>query len=160
MKSRFATPVLLLLALFAPAAFVSAAPAENHWDTGLDDASQAAFDKAKGLIDAENYAAALPTLQALARSEPGDADVANLLGFAYRKTGNLDASADAYERALYLKPDHRGALEYQGELFLTLGDASAAEANLARLQKICPSPCEETDDLAAAIKEWRDAQTQ
>jgi len=60
-----------------------------------------------------------------------------------------------YERALWLDPDHRGALEYQGELFLLLGDVDKAEANLAHLEKVCPDDCEEAEELAEAIALWR-----
>ena len=139
-----------ILILWATSAL--ALPAEDHWAPDPDSPHAQAYAKAAKLIEAEDYAGALPLLQALALDAPGDADVFNLLGFAYRKTGDLKNSAPAYERALFLKPDHLGALEYQGELFLTLGDVAAAEANLARLRGLCPSPCEETDELAEAIE--------
>ena len=58
-------------------------------------------------------------------------------------------------RALYLNPEHLGALEYQGELFLTLGDLKRAEWNLSRLKQLCSVVCEERDDLAEAIEAWR-----
>ena len=146
----------LLALLFAPAlinASAFAAPAEDHWTIEPSAAESEAFQQAAKLIEAEDYAAALPVLQRLAPEMPDNADVYNLLGFAYRKTGDLDQSAAAYERALFLQPDHLGALEYQGELFLTLGDLKSAEANLARLALLCASPCEERDDLADAIAE-------
>ena len=61
-------------------------------------------------------------------------------------------------RVLRLSPDHRGALEYQGELHLSRGDIAAAEANLARLAALCPSGCEERADLAKAVVAWKAAQ--
>lgn len=132
-----------------------AAPAEDHWSTDLDPRVAAAFVEAGALIKAERFAAALPVLKGLAVDLPANADVFNMLGFAYRKTGDLDASAPNYERALYLNPDHLGALEYQGELFLMLGDLSAAQANLKRLETLCQTPCEERDELAEAIEDWK-----
>jgi len=42
-------------------------------------------------------------------------------------------------------------LEYQGELFLLLGDKAGAEANLEKLTKLCPEGCEHVDLLMKAI---------
>jgi hypothetical protein len=44
-----------------------------------------------------------------------------------------------------------GALEYQGELFITTGKLDQAKANLAKLQGLCGT-CEEAQDLEAALK--------
>jgi len=44
-------------------------------------------------------------------------------------------------------------LEYQGELFLILGNKDAAADNLAKLDKICWMGCSEYDDLKQAIAE-------
>ena len=57
-----------------------------------------------------------------------------------------------YDKALAMDPSHKGALEYQGELFVTLGQIDKAKANLARLNRICLFGCEEYDDLKAAIE--------
>ena len=153
--------VLALLLLFASTAPVLlAAPAEDHWSVESDPEIAAAFQKAAALIEAEDFTAALPILRRLSLDDPANADVFNLLGFAHRKTGDLVAGARAYERALYLDPNHRGALEYQGELFLSQGDVAAAEANLARLRALCASPCEETDDLTDAVETWRARRTE
>lgn len=147
----------LFAAALAPALSV-AAPAENHWASAADPAHAEAYAAAARLIEAEAFAAALPVLERLAERMPANADVFNLLGFSHRRLDALDASAEAYARALYLAPDHLGALEYQGELFLRMGDVAAAEANLARLEAACDGPCEERDELAAAIADWRAAQ--
>lgn len=135
--------------------FAFAAPVEDHWSADPDTPYAETYAKAAQMVEAEYYHGALPILRALALDAPGDADVFNLLGFAARKTGDLDAASEAYARALFLKPDHLGALEYQGELFLTKGDIAGARSNLARLNTLCPSPCAETDDLAEAIAAWQ-----
>ena len=77
-----------------------------------------------------------------------------MLGFSYRKSGNLDEAAKHYDKALGLDPKHKGALEYQGELFLMLGDKGAAEENLEKLDKICWLGCEELDELRTAIRKF------
>ena len=58
-----------------------------------------------------------------------------------------------YKRALEINPKHKGALEYQGELFLMHGNKEAAQANLAKLDKICWLGCDVYDDLKKAIAE-------
>ena len=149
---RWSAVALVLAGLSAE---LAAAPSEDHWTREVAPADAAALEEAQALIAAERFAEALPALEALAEDLPAEAEVFSLLGFAHRKLGDLAASAAAYERALHLDPDHLGALEYQGELFLTLGDVAAAEANLARLAALCALPCEEREELAAAIADWR-----
>ena len=85
------------------------------------------------------------------RDEPENADIYNYLGFAHRKSGNYEESGTHYQKALSLDPNHKLALEYQGELFLTLNDLVSAQANLAQLANLCPQGCDERDDLAKAI---------
>ena len=55
-----------------------------------------------------------------------------------------------YKKALDFDPAHKGALEYQGELFVELGQIAKARENVAKLEKICPSGCEELEDLREA----------
>ena len=109
------------------------------------------YNEAVALIAEEKYQEAIPPLQSAEKLAATDADIQNLLGFTHRKTGKLDAAASYYNRALEIDPQHKGALEYQGELFLMLGDKDAAAANLAKLDKICWLGCSEYDDLKQAI---------
>ena len=91
----------------------------------------------------EKYSRAIEPLKKMVNEDPDNADAWNLLGFALRKTDQLEDAQAAYTNALNLDPEHKGALEYQGELFLRLGDRSAAEANLMQLKKLCPDSCAE-----------------
>ena len=102
-------------------------------------------------IDREQFDRAISELRKAADLRPKNADIQNYLGFAYRKSGKLEASGNHYAKALELDPDHKGALEYQGELFLMTGAPEKARANLARLEDLCPSGCSELTDLKAAI---------
>ncbi|MEM7744491.1 MAG: tetratricopeptide repeat protein [Pseudomonadota bacterium] len=153
MKSLCALLVAIMPAL------AMALPAEDHWGADPDSPFAKELAEATALIEAEHYKEALPLLEQLAEQARGNADVFNLLGFAYRKTGDLENSAPAYERALFLDPDHVGALEYQGELFLTLDNIEGAEANLEKLMRACAWPCEEAEELTAAIAAWRAVNT-
>ncbi|MGB0505351.1 MAG: tetratricopeptide repeat protein [Pikeienuella sp.] len=114
-----------------------------------------AFGDAKKLVNAGEYTAAIPKLKAVTVSEPGNADAFNLLAFSYRKSGDLDNAAPNYAKALELNPKHRGALEYQGEMYLQLGQVEKAEANLQRIDDICWLSCDEERQLQNAIDEWR-----
>ena len=105
------------------------------------------------LIAAEKYREAIAPLKSAEKSAQNDADIQNLLGFVHRKLGKLDAAVIYYQRALDIDPKHRGALEYQGELFLLRGEKDAAHANLEKLDKICWMGCSEYDVLKKAIAE-------
>ena len=113
--------------------------------------------KAANLISKEDYQAALGFLETEIAADPNNADAWNLTGFAARKLGDYARSEIAYDRALAINPKHKGALEYKGELFLTLGNLEGAEAMLARLSKSCNFNCEEKKDLAAAIEAYKKA---
>jgi len=118
-------------------------------------AKPAAYNAAVGMIKDKNYTDAIIQLEAAEKSAPKDADVQNLLGFAHRKSGQLNKAAAYYSSALTLDPKHKGALEYQGELFLMLGDKASAEKNLQKLDKICWLGCSELDDLRTAIRNYQ-----
>jgi tetratricopeptide (TPR) repeat protein len=103
------------------------------------------------LIDLKKFSEAHGVLELL--NVPfKQADKFNLLGFTARKSGDYVSAAAFYEKALSLDPKHVQALEYQGELFLQLGQFSDAENNLDKIKKICSLPCKEEELLAEAIK--------
>ena len=102
-------------------------------------------------IDAKDYQGALADLRDLAQ-DVQQADVYNLLGFTLRKTGDYETALTYYSKALELKPDHKGAHEYLGELYVETGHLDKAKEQLASLQQLCPNGCEELEDLQRAIK--------
>ena len=114
-------------------------------------ASGAVYAEAKALVDAGNFVAALPILVSLTKSDAQNADAWNLLGYTQRNLGQMEDSAAAYLTVLTINPDHLGALEYQGELFLETGHPDLARANYERLKVLCGT-CEEAEDLAQAIQ--------
>jgi tetratricopeptide (TPR) repeat protein len=105
----------------------------------------------RALIAQQRWPAAIDELRRLADS--GSADWHNLMGYALRKNQPPDYAAAErhYDEALRLNPQHRGALEYSGELYLLTGRLPLAEARLATLDKACLLPCEEYADLKQAI---------
>ena len=57
-----------------------------------------------------------------------------------------------YQKALSLNAEHRGALEYLGELYLQTGRPKQAKEMLKRLDDACFFGCEEYDDLKKAFQ--------
>ena len=103
-------------------------------------------------IKAKHWQTAIEKLSAFVDANPSSADGYNLLGYSFRNLGNSKRAMSAYNRALKLDPKHTGALEYQGVLFVKLGDLDKANANLDKIKAICGTNCEEYEDLAKVIK--------
>lgn len=120
-----------------------------------EEARETDFQKAEYLIKAEKFDEAIPLLQKIVADNPRDADAWNYLGFASRKTGKLNEALGYYEKALKLSPNHKGANEYLGELYLMMNNLAKAEEQLAKLKSICPAGCEELEDLEADIADYK-----
>ena len=101
-------------------------------------------------IKAKDFAGALADLKKLSDTVQ-HADVYNLIGFASRKSGDYTNAATFYAKALNFDADHKGALEYQGEMYVELGQVDKAKVNLAKLATLCPQGCEEREDLEKVI---------
>ena len=110
------------------------------------------FERIYGLIRLEKFAEAHEALKFISVPTPSkQADKYNLLGFTARKSGNLKTAGEYYERALEINPKHIQALEYQGELYLQLGDIDRAKKNLDKINEICWLICKEKKMLKNAI---------
>ena len=121
--------------------------------------SSSDYSTAMRLIRHEQYADAIPHLLIALVDKPNDADILNELGFTKRMVGDYPASLSYYQRALAQKPDHRGAHEYLGELYLDLHDPVSAQKELDTLTSLCPSGCDERDTLAKSIAAYQPAAT-
>lgn len=108
--------------------------------------------KVRAAIKAKDFKSAISELNALINQGSAHADVYSLLGFSQRKSGNYQSAQLYYAKALDFDANHKGALEYQGQMFIELGDIERAKANRERLVKLCPQGCEEREDLEAALK--------
>ena len=115
------------------------------------------LSRVKASLHAHDYKAALTQLKALETTN--HPDVYNLMGYALRKSGDRQQAMIYYNKALALDPSHKGALEYQGELYIELGQLDKAQENLRKLDKLCRVGCEEEADLKAAIDQARKAKT-
>ena len=101
-------------------------------------------------IKAKDFKSALAELMPMLETHQ-HADVYNLVGFSLRKTGDYPQAYTYYRKALEFDPDHKGALEYLGELYVETGQLDKAREHVVVLQRLCPGGCEELADLEEAI---------
>ena len=73
------------------------------------------------------------------------------MGFSLRKPSDYKQAYTFYRKALEFDPEHKGALEYLGELYVETGQIDKAKEHVTLLKKLCPSGCEELADLEEAI---------
>ncbi|MBL8629855.1 MAG: tetratricopeptide repeat protein [Rhodospirillaceae bacterium] len=147
------------ISLFASTAVVVAGLSAGAFAAGSTSSEPSPSDeykKAVKAIEAKDFAGAEKLLTDYVKKKDKDAGGWNYLAYAQRNQGKNDEAMKNYNMALTIDPNHKGALEYQGELFLKLGNMDGAKANLEKLQKICGPTCEERDMLQAAIERVKD----
>jgi tetratricopeptide (TPR) repeat protein len=123
-------------------------------------ANQSLFDDpafAKGyreayatIYDRNEYAAAIEQLRALGHDD--HPNVANLIGYSYRKLGDYTLSQVWYERALKADPNHVLTWNYYGLWQIEQGNREQAEYHLSRIAAICGTDCAEYRSLAEALE--------
>lgn len=145
----------LVMAAMLTAGFLSAPGGARAAGGDDDSAPTSEYSLAKKALDDGDYDVAINKLARLHENDPDDADVLNLLGYGYRKTGDFDQARGYYLQALAVDPKHRGANEYIGELYLETGHLDKAEERLAVLDDDCWLGCEEYTDLKEAIAEYK-----
>ena len=118
------------------------------------------FKAGKKAVDEGNFQSALAHLKKANEKDPKNADVHNLLGYSYRKLGDTERAFEHYHIALQIKPKHRGANEYLGELYLETDQLAKAEERLKVLDEACFWGCEEYDDLKEAIEKYKEKKKQ
>jgi tetratricopeptide (TPR) repeat protein len=86
------------------------------------------------IYDRNDYAAAIEQLKALGQDDR--ADVANLIGYSYRKLGDYKVSQIWYERALKADPNHVRTWQYYGLWQLEQGNRDQAQYHLNRIGEL------------------------
>jgi predicted Zn-dependent protease len=132
----------------------SSTSSSSSSSTGTVTSPAQQYAAAKKLVDAQQYQQAIPLLDQLVAENPADADALNLLGFSHRKLGHENKALGYYQKALAVMPNHPGANEYLGELYLEMKNLPKAEERLAVLEKIC-STCEEYSELKEKIADYK-----
>ena len=144
--ASFAPPALAMGSDSTPAPAPEPAPAPApapRTDSGYNEAERA--------VKAKQYEDAIKKLEQVVAKEPRNADALNYLAYSHRELGRYDISMGYYQKALAINANHRGANEYLGQLYLRMGKAKEANAQLAKLQKLCGRGCEEYESLRSAI---------
>ncbi|WP_246801168.1 tetratricopeptide repeat protein [Bradyrhizobium genosp. L] len=102
------------------------------------------------IYERNDYAAGIDQLHALGHDE--HPNVANLIGYSYRKLGDYKQSQVWYERALQADPNHVLTWNYYGLWQIEQGNRDQAEYHLSRIAAICGTDCTEYRTLAAALE--------
>lgn len=113
--------------------------------------SDSGYSEAEKAVKARQYEEAIKKLEAVVAKEPRNVDALNYLAYSHRELGRYDISMGYYQKALAINANHRGANEYLGQLYLKLGKMKEAQAQLAKLQRLCGRGCEEYESLRAAV---------
>jgi tetratricopeptide (TPR) repeat protein len=101
------------------------------------------------IYDRHDYTDAIAQLKALERNDV--ADVANLIGYSYRKLGDYKQSQVYYELALKDDPNHVRTWQYYGLWQLEQGNREQAEYHLNKIAALAGTGSEEYRSLAAAL---------
>jgi tetratricopeptide (TPR) repeat protein len=102
------------------------------------------------IYDNHDYTTAITDLKAL--GEDDRADVANLIGYSYRKLGDYKLSQVWYERALQADPNHVRTWQYYGLWQLEQGNREQAEYHLKKIAQLAGTDSSEYRSLAAALQ--------
>jgi tetratricopeptide (TPR) repeat protein len=101
------------------------------------------------IYDRHDYTGAIEQLKALSHEEV--ADVANLIGYSYRKLGDYKLSQVWYERALKDDPNHVRTWQYYGLWQLEQGNREQAQYHLNKIAALAGTSSDEYRSLASAL---------
>src|SRR6185437_8778364 len=120
--------------------------------SGIDDPAFAQGYRAAyaTIYERNDYRAAIEQLTALGHDD--NPNVANLIGYSYRKLGDYKLSQVWYERALKSDPNHVLTWNYYGLWQIEQGNRDQAEYHLTRIAAICGTDCAEYRSLAEALE--------
>ena len=79
-------------------------------------------------------------------------EVANYLGYSYRKLGDYDLAKVWYEKALAADPNHVRTWQYYGLWHLEQGNKLKAQDFLEKIRLLCGESCQDYLDLKGAIE--------
>ena len=99
------------------------------------------------LLDNKKYKKAILLLKKEIDKNELNAELYNLLGFAYRNSSNFDLSIESYKKALAIDPNHLGAHNYIGITYIKIGNVDKSIDHLQKLKELCKSKCKEYKSL-------------
>jgi len=108
------------------------------------------YRAARAMILDGNYQGGIAAMHAIGHDE--HPDVANYIGYAYRKLGDYNDSKIWYEKALAADPNHVRTWSYYGMWQMEQGNRLKALEDLQKVQLICGNTsCEEYRQLKEVI---------
>ena len=108
------------------------------------------YRTARAMILDGNYQRGITAMHALGHDE--HPDVANYIGYSYRKLGDYNDSKIWYEKALAADPNHVRTWSYYGMWQMEQGNRLKALDDLQKVQLICGNTtCEEYRQLREVI---------
>ena len=108
------------------------------------------YRAARALIVGHDYRAGIAAMHAIGHDE--HPDVANYIGYAYRKLGDYKDSQVWYEKALAVDPKHVRTWSYYGMWQMEQGNRLKALDDLQKVKLICgDTTCEAYKELKAVI---------
>jgi tetratricopeptide (TPR) repeat protein len=109
-----------------------------------------AYRAARALMLEHKYRAGITAMHAIGHDE--HPDIANYIGYAYRKLGDYDDAKIWYEKALAADPNHVRTWSYYGMLQMEQGNRLKALDDLKKVRLICGNTsCEAYVELKAVI---------
>jgi tetratricopeptide (TPR) repeat protein len=102
------------------------------------------------IYDSHDYTSAIDQLKSLGHEDV--ADVANLIGYSYRKLGDYKQSQAWYELALKDDPNHVRTWQYYGLWQLEQGNRDQASYHLNKIAQLAGTDSAEYRSLAAALE--------
>lgn len=122
---------------------------------GLSASSQSSeYRNAIKAVKKQDYTSAIELLQQSLDKNPNNANAWNYMGYSLRNLQRYDEALAAYEKAIKIKPKHKGAIEYLGELYLQIDQLDKAKAQLQRLDDVCFLSCKEYRQLKKKIQQY------
>ena len=148
--------IILIILFLSSASFAAGTSYDDNSSISASEQVTKLYNKAYELVYNKKFDKSIKLLEKIAkRKDLGEkkADVYNLLGFSYRKQSepDLEKALESYKIALEINPEHLGAHEYLGELYITLGNMNKANEMLNNLEKIAGTGSMEYIKLKKAI---------
>jgi len=130
---------------------------DNAWKQEKK-AEEATTEKARAKFETKaekQYKKSIAEFQSATQKNPRLHQAFSSLGYALRKTGEPEASLQAYDRALAIEPGYAEAIEYRAETYLGLGRVDdAKQAYIQLFGRDRPK----ADKLFEAMKSWLEAE--
>ena len=143
--------IILFIITFFNNVFSAGSP-----DSGKNVDNTSEFFRATKLINQSEFEKAHQILKSILNELPkgySASDLYNYYGFTARKKKkpDFDLSEKYYLKALSIDPNHIGALEYLGELYVDLKQLDKAKDLLERLKNVAGENSDEYKELFALI---------